>query len=269
MTTNNPVTIATAFFDINRAEKGDGRTIDEYKCWIKQTLQLNCNLFVITEEKFKDFFMENRPKEYNMFIKIIDFKDLHYYKYYDRMKEITESNYFKQKVAHPNRVECVLPEYNIIQYSKFHYISMAIEENPFKSDFFFWMDAGASRFFYDIDIHKPFPSEKGIQIIKNNSNFFIAQNRFDLDAIQHTIDDNFVWKSDNLIYGGMFGGNPNIIQLISQKVENVFLEKMLNNNNMNNEQLALAIVWKENKNLFGLCSNIRSPMILLHILSMV
>ena len=131
------------------------------------------------------------------------------------------------------------------------------------------MDAGASRFFYDIDIRKPFPSEKGIQIIKNNSNSFIAQHRFDLVLVEHTIDDNFVWKSDNLIYGGMFGGTPGIIQLISQKVENVFLEKMLNKNNINNEQLALAIVWKENKKLFGLCCDIENPMFLLHILSML
>ena len=55
MTTNNPITIATAFFDINRHTKGDGRTIEEYLDWIKKTLELNCNLFIITEEKFRSF----------------------------------------------------------------------------------------------------------------------------------------------------------------------------------------------------------------------
>ena len=50
----NPVTLVTAFFDINRADRGDGRTIDEYKEWLKKTLQLNCNLFIVTEEKITD-----------------------------------------------------------------------------------------------------------------------------------------------------------------------------------------------------------------------
>ena len=44
----NPVTIVTAFFDINREEKGDGRKIDDYLNWMKVTMQLNCNMFIIT-----------------------------------------------------------------------------------------------------------------------------------------------------------------------------------------------------------------------------
>jgi hypothetical protein len=31
-------TIVTAFFDIGRNTRGDGRTIDEYLQWIKRTL---------------------------------------------------------------------------------------------------------------------------------------------------------------------------------------------------------------------------------------
>lgn len=43
-------TLVTAFFDINREKNGDGRKIEEYLEWIKKTLQLNCNLFIITEK---------------------------------------------------------------------------------------------------------------------------------------------------------------------------------------------------------------------------
>ena len=38
-------------------------------------------------------------------------------------------------------VECVLPEYNIIQYSKFHCLELAIDYNIFQSEHFFWMDS--------------------------------------------------------------------------------------------------------------------------------
>jgi len=249
----NPVTIVTAFFDINRAEKGDGRTIDEYKSWIKQTLLLNCNLFIVTEEKFKDFFIDNRNPNYNTHIKIINFKELNYYKYYDKMKEIIDSDEYKKCIAYPNRVECVLPEYNIIQYSKFHCLQMAIDRNPFESEFFLWMDVGCSRFFLDVNISNPYPSPNGIELIKQSSGKFIIQKRHDLEI--YPIDENFVWKADNLLSGGMFGGNRWAIQHIAHLIEIVFQEKMLNNNNVNNEQLSLAMVWKENPELFCLTDN--------------
>lgn len=244
------ITLVTAFFDINRAEKGDGRTIDEYKLWIKQTLQLNCHLYIVTEDKFADFFKDNRPTQYNTTIKIIDFKDLHYYKYYDRMSSILQSPEYKRRISHPTRVECVLPEYNIIQYSKFHCLKMAIDENPFQSDYFFWIDAGISRFFLDVNISNSYPGEKSKSIIQNNPDTFYIQKRHDLEHFP--IDENFMWRSDNLLVGTMFGGSSKIIHLISELLENVLTTIMLDNNNVNNEQLALAMVWKKNPELFCL-----------------
>jgi len=261
----NPVTIVTAFFDINREEKGDGRKIDDYLNWMKETMKLNCNMFIVTEEKFKDFFIQHRNPTYATYIMIMKFSDLYFYKYYDQMKTIIESDEYKNKIAFPNRVECVLPEYNIIQYSKFHFLSLASHINPFQSSYFFWLDAGASRFFSNIDIHSPFPSELGIQIIKQNDNKFIAQCREDI--LTYNIDDHFIWKADNLIYGGMFGGNTEIIDFMLQQIEDVFVNNMLNNSNINNEQLALAIICNRHTNIFSLITGGDKPIFLLNILS--
>jgi hypothetical protein len=244
---SNPITLVTAFFDINRSQKGDGRTIEEYLQWLKKTLELNCNLYVFTEEKFRDFFLENRPKEYNMQIVVMDFKDLYYYKYYDKMKEILENPDYKSKIQHPNRVECKLPEYNIIQYSKFHCLQMAMDENIFQSSSFFWIDAGISRFFLDVDVSKSYPGESAIRSLQREGDVFIIQKRRDLEVFP--IDENFIWKSDNLLYGTMFGGKPTTISKISREVERV-LTYMFENNNVNNEQLALAMVWKNAQELF-------------------
>jgi hypothetical protein len=255
MSTKNPVTIVTAFFDIHRAERGDGRSIEEYKEWLKKTLQLNCNLFIVTEEKFRDFFLENRSKEYKTFVKVIDFRDSHYYRYYDVMKSILEDPNYKTRVAYPDRVECKLPEYNIIQYSKFHYLKMAMERDVFQSQFFLWMDAGCSRFFLDVDISLPYPSPQGIDALRETAGRFIIQKRQDLETFP--IDDDFVWRADNLLYGTMFGGNKQIIHRIASLVESIFQKKMLTKQNVNNEQLALAMVWKENPELFFLTNNSR------------
>jgi hypothetical protein len=263
---SNPVTIVTAFFDINRENKGDGRTIDEYKSWIKETLKLNCNLFIVTEEKFKDFFIENRNPNYNTGIHIIDFKDLYFYKYYDKMKAIIESEDYKKAIAYPNRVECVLPEYNIIQYSKFHCLKLAMDKNPFQSEMFFWLDAGASRFFGNMNIHKQFPSENGLTLVSKSKDKFICQCRPDLET--YPIDNTFIWKADNLIYGGMFGGTQCIIEFMFYNLDKVFCEIMLENGNVNNEQLALAIIYKTIPNAFSICKTyMNEPIFLLKLLS--
>jgi hypothetical protein len=250
---HNPVTLVTAFFDIKRSEKGDGRTIDEYKSWIQKTLQLNCNLFIVTESKFLDFFKENRPSGYKTFIKVFDFKDLNFYKYREIMRNILENPEYKNRIAHPKRVECVLPEYNIIQYSKFHCLKMGIEENPFQSDFFFWIDAGISRFFLDVDLSKIYPSENSVNVLRTHQNKFIIQKRHDLETFP--IDGDFIWKSDNLLYGTMFGGNATIIHKIAELIEDVLINQMFQFNNVNNEQLALAMIWKKHPELFLLTNN--------------
>jgi len=243
------MTMVTAFFDIHRDTKGDGRTLDEYMQWIEKTLQLNCNLFIVTEAKFVPFMIAKRPSCYATYILEDTLENASYYKYLPRMKEILESDTYKQRIAYPNRVECVLPEYNVIQYSKFGWLEQAMRLNPFHTDHFFWMDAGISRFFGNMDITLPYPRDI-------HTDQFIIQLREDLWS--YVIDDSFLWKADNLFKGGMFGGNAKIVSDIGKKVEKEF-QIMLSHEQMNNEQLAIALVWKKYPELFYLVTTKRSP----------
>ena len=122
---------------------------------------------------------------------------------------------------------------------------MAITDNVFNSDFFFWVDAGISRFFLDVDIYAPYPL--AIKFLETTKDTLIIQKRFDLNC--ELIKENFIWGSDNLLKGTMFGGTPYIINKIASLLEDVF-KNMILNKTMNNEQLALSIVWKNNKELF-------------------
>jgi hypothetical protein len=130
---------------------------------------------------------------------------------------------------------------------------MAIEENPFNSEFFLWADAGISRFFLDVDISCEYPGYNGNKILEQTKDKFIIQKRNDLYSYQ--LNDDFIWNSANLLSGGMFGGSAMIVTKIAKLVEQVFIEKMLNKNNVNNEQLALALVWNSHKDMFHLVDN--------------
>jgi hypothetical protein len=251
------ITIVTACFDVNF---GDGQ-------WIQKILQLNCNLYVVTEEKHKDFLLQNRPQQYPMEIKVIDFKDSHYYKYYDRIKEIVESDYYKNKIENPTRIECTSPEYNILQYSKYNYMNMAAESNPFQSIMFFWLWSSSSEYLDTMVLSSQFPSKIGINRVKSQKKILFTQNN---NLYNYNIDDTFMWKSDKLLYNGICGGDSEVVQIIAEKMENIFVEDMLNNNNINDESVALTLLWnknKYNKLLFALCEHPTHQMFLMKILS--
>jgi hypothetical protein len=248
------ITFVSAFFDIKRETHGDGRKLSEYLEWIRKTLQLNCHLYIITDERFIDFMKQHRPIEYQHKIhyKVDILENAAYYKYLPRMREIIESPEYKTRIMHPNRVECNLAEYNVIQYSKFGWLLDAIHENPFNSDYFFWMDIGISRFFENMDLTIEYPRSNIIEklLLPDMNNKFIIQQRHDLQIFP--IDDNFIWRSDNLLKGTIFGGSISIIKIITEKLENILKKIMLDNNCVNNEQISLAIAWHNNKELFYL-----------------
>uniref|UniRef100_A0A6C0ETL1 DUF616 domain-containing protein n=1 Tax=viral metagenome TaxID=1070528 RepID=A0A6C0ETL1_9ZZZZ len=251
------ITIVTACFDVNF---GDGQ-------WIQKMLQLNCNLYVVTEEKHKDFILQNRPQQYPIEIKVIDFKDSYYYKYYDRIKETIESDYYKNKIENPTRIECTSPEYNILQYSKYKYMNMAAESNPFQSIMFFWLGASSSEYLDNMVLSAQFPSKIGINRVKSQKKIFFTQNN---NLYKYNIDGDFVWKSEKLLYNRICGGDSEVLQIIAEKMENIFVEDMLNNNNVNDESVALVLLWNKNqynKLLFALCEHPTHDMFLMKILS--
>lgn len=267
-------TIITAFFDISRETKGDGRRLEEYMEWIKRTLQLNCHLYIITELRFIDFMKRARPLEYHhkTIFKADTLENAMYYKYLPRMRQIMESEEYKSRVMHPDRVECKLPEYNVIQYSKFGWLCDAIRENPFQSEYFFWMDIGISRFFENMELSREYPNQQALERLFNTGNKghetldrFIIQKRWDLETF--SINDNFIWRSDNLLKGGMFGGSRECIQRIRKSIDLIFNTQMLSRGCVNNEQVALSLIYKEHPDWFNLVDdNDRKPCKILYTL---
>ena len=153
-------TIVTALYDINRDKKGDGRTFDEYLTWFKGTLKVKSPMVIFVDESLKEFVEENRK---GLPTKIITepLEEVPYYHLNDRIQEVMDDDNYKSKIGAPDRVECKLSLYNVIIYSKFLWVKRVIEDNPFDSEYFMWMDAGLSRFFesHDVDVRNPYPQK--------------------------------------------------------------------------------------------------------------
>jgi len=247
--------LVTALYDIDREKKGDGRTVEEYLKWMKETLKIKCDISVYTEKKFYNFILENRTNGYDCDIIIDEFTKIPFYKYNNRIKEIINSEEYKSKMNDTRRIECYLSEYNIIQYSKFDWIKRTIDKYS-DYQFYFWVDAGISRFFDGFDLNKEWPDMKKIDVnkivIQGNDNF----KRF-FDNLK---PDTYIWDNKCLLSGGIFGGGKQVMIKLKEEVD-LFVDFLFSKNCFNNEQFAFPIIMKKNPKMFNvIMSNNLTPM---------
>lgn len=248
-------TVITALFDINRSRIKNQthalKTMDEYLVWFKITLQLNVPMVIYTEQKIVKFIEEHRPKDYKTKVIVQRLDEIPYYRYYNDIQNIINNTNFHKFMQHPDRIECVLPEYSIIQYSKFEWLKCTLLENPFNTEYFFWADAGISRFFKDVDISKPFPTNRTIQFLNDNGGKIIGQAREELKNLD-VLHNKFLYSSFNAVIGTLFGGGKEKLIILADEVNKIFETHLLARGIINNEQLVLGVVWKYFPHLFEL-----------------
>jgi len=239
--------IITALFDIKRDMSGDGRTLDDYLSWFGKTLQLNCDMMVFTESKFVDFVQESRKDSPNKtFLFVQKFEEIPFYPNNERMKDILNSDYFKARMKDLNRIECYLSEYNMIQYSKFGWLEIATQEHS-DYDYYFWMDAGCSRFFGEFDLNKSWPNFDNIKTdkvtIQGNENF--------TRMFGSMVVDDYIWDNNSMLVGTLFGANAQNVERLHDDISQIF-DYCVMSGCVNNEQFALAIGAKQNPDLFDI-----------------
>ena len=245
------ITIVTALFNIQRQDM-DGRTWNEYLQWFSKTLELKCPMVVFVEESLADFVKEHRGSEKTKII-THTLEEIPYYYLKDDMDNVINSDDYKSKTKCPDRIECNHSLYSIIQYSKFKWIRKSIELNCFDSDYYFWMDAGASRFFEGFDLKQNFPGESGLEALDSIGEKMLVQLNTEtyLDLVHsETLGKEYFYDPRSFVCGTFFGMHKNSHPVIEEKVEDILVNDMIKHNNLNNEQIALAYLVKNEPELF-------------------
>ena len=208
------ITIVTALFNIQR-ENMDGRTWDEYLEWFSRTLKLKCPMVIFVEDslvKFVENYRQNLPT------KIIShpLEEVPYYCLKEDMDDVIASEEYRSKTKCLDRIECNHSLYSIIQYSKFKWIRESIAMNPFDSDYYFWMDAGASRFFEGFDLNQSFPGEFGLKSLYGIDEKVLVQLNTETyqDLVNSdTLGKEYFYDPRSFVCGTFFGMHKNIQQL--------------------------------------------------------
>jgi hypothetical protein len=169
------------------------------------------------------------------------------YKHKESINKILNDPEYLSKIKDNSRIECNLDLYNIIQYSKFGWLKKEIESGS-ESDFYFWMDAGCSRFFSDFDLSLDWPN-----LDKLDDEKFIIQGNINTQRIYPSMDtEEYKWDNNCILVGTLFGGIGSAVSRVSDLVVDILEKEMIELNMINNEQIALAILFKRNPELFNI-----------------
>lgn len=244
------VTLVTSLYDIGRS-KLDGRTWDEYLGWFSKTLKLKSPMVVFVDESLSDFVKQNRN---GLPTKIVEepIEKIPYYYLKDKMDSVIESEEYKSKIFDSNRIECKSSLYNIIQYSKFRWVKKTVDENYFQTDYFLWVDAGLSRFFYDINLNNSYPGENAVQSLMEIKDKVLIQvflSYYPNLANSKELTEDYLIDNRSYIMGGMFGAGKESINKLCSIIDDT-LVKMIDNNIINNEQIVIGYLYKKHPELF-------------------
>lgn len=253
MTDSYPITLVTSLFNLSDVKREDNRKWEDYLKWFNKTLNIKCNFLIFTEPDVVKTILDIRNLS-DTFIVETNLYDAPYYHLKYKIQKILDSDFYKSHMSDINRVECTNSIYSVIQYSKFKWLSQASKINPFNSKYFFWVDAGISRFLTPNDYKLQFPSIESINQLNNIDDTFLIQYNNDYYSEltnSRILPKSYFWDSRSFVCGSMFGGNQSAVLEIEQEIDEI-INFMLKNKCINNEQIALGYLTKIREDLFSL-----------------
>ena len=251
--------IVTSLYNLSDVRRGDGRKWDDYLEWFGKTLQIRCPFIIFTEEDTVDFIKEQRI-DLPTHIITTTLEEVPLYHLKKDIQDILDTPEYKETIIDPDRVECKDSLYSVIQYSKFKWLRESCKINPFDSKYFFWLDAGASRFIDSLLYFYDYPSKEALEKLDEIDNSFLVQYNAEVYpdlTYTKTLPKEYLWDNRSFICGTMFGGNAESIITIDKEMD-LIMDMMMEDGCINNEQIALGYLCKNKDNLFA-CFERRNP----------
>lgn len=231
-----PITCVTAVYDIGR-EGIDGRSVSDYKQWLLKTLSTIRDPFVIYLDSalgWKNDILAARAGVGRIDICETALVDIPMWRYRDRISDILRDPIFKANQKYPRDITNLLPEYCVLQYSKFGWLEDSMNRNPFETTYFSWLDAGISRFYDPSRVYSSRPV--------SDDTFFLEVNSR-RDVLGTLIPDTYIGTCECIVHGTSWITTPRAFGVLHTEVMRIFLDEMLAKGRVDNEQIALALAY--------------------------
>jgi hypothetical protein len=220
---NSDLTCITSYF---RTKNKHG---DNFNNWFKNTLSIKCPYVFFVNKESAELVKQYRGNLPTFYVEI-EIEDFYTYQFKDKM--VT------------NAKHCPSVELNLIWNEKIFMIQKAFELNPFKSEWFKWIDAGICLY---RDVKPPsylFPRN----LDKLNS---LPKNKFIFSSTTQQYHRNLVKKKSyyHHVSGTSYLLHGNIINEFVD-IYKKYLEKLVDKNNLWTDQVILTHIYNDFPNKF-------------------
>ena len=224
----------TCLFDISR-DKIDGRSLDLYQNWLKETIKMFPGIVVYCES------VPNHFKNLNANFVIYDQNQLEAFKHLQKVNEVLST--FKAKS--PNDMTFLLPKYSLVQLSKFELA--VVTSKMISSPSLLWVDAGVSRFLTNLGSNN-LELNSGFLLDHSYSYAFEIDLRNNMNYLKAKALTPPIGSSKRLVSGTSFWIKTSMAQQFNAALNNLIIG-WLNQGKWDNEQIALRFLFKTEKSL--------------------
>lgn len=247
MKTYSPYTLVTAFFDIGRSNWNATypRAIGEYFNNAARLFTLHDDIIIYIDERYENEVKQIRKNLMDKTLIVpMKIEELPYYKYYNDIKNIMYDSDFNKDLVCPNDPQFKIPLYDIIMWSKTHFLKKAIETNPFHTRHFCWIDFGIHNHMLKNEMldQKLFP--RGVY---NKIKFLCRSN----PEKEDTDIRSFYKKHIIRLVGSMFSGRDNYITKFHNYMD-VEVKLCIENKVVACDQCLFTQIYLKYKDMFSL-----------------
>lgn len=238
----NGVTLVSALFDIGREslDTSESRSISTYLAWSELLLSLETPVVLFTSPELAPTIRELRGDK-PLRLTVLTDEELKSCETYHKVVNLID-----EPRPRPDRPERVLPLYNVIMFSKCRWLAGVARDNPFRSEYFLWIDAGYTHgkpIGHDyLDSGWPERPE-----VLDDGRIHVLQTH----PVPATSEEDRYYHHQTYLAGGCFGGNRESIFLLSDRFEGK-LHETLDRGLMDDDQAVLGSVHQDDPDFFRL-----------------
>jgi len=250
------ITVVTSLINIGR-EQVDGRKFSDYTEWFLRTLLVPAPMIVYCEPELMD--MVKRVRQSGPWPTKIVPQNLYTMPLawsVPIVETIQGNSAWKATRPHPNDLTNRCPGYPAVTHSKMAWMLNAIEENPFKTDMFFWIDAGLSRFWKGFDPRQAEPHIRTVRDLRKSRKIYAQVGGFKNHVFERMMGqpytaDEVVGTNECMMMAGFFGGHAEPMKKFCESILYFYVNEMIQKNRIDNEQSSMIIECQKNMKGFA------------------
>lgn len=247
-------TLVTALINIQR-EKDDGRKFQEYINWFAGVLKIPSPMVIFVEPELVDFVHQAREGKPTKIIPQ-SFVNTPLSWSTPFIQRIQDSKEWKDYAKHPNDLNNKSAPYVTLMHSKMAWVWDAIQDNPFKTDLFFWIDAGLSRFWQTRlpTLNEPHP--RSLRMFRKQKKIYCQVGGYKQQFLERAFSqqkyttDELIGCNENIIMGGFWGGPIPAVQHLCEYVLRFYVRELLQKNRVDNDQPSIFFHAQENQSMY-------------------